>query len=594
MSDEERQSRLAPGFHSTEVLYRGSASTVYRALRDGDDSPVALKVMRDDHGTREADRLVELSGTPGLVTALGGGRTSSGRAFVAMDLHPEGDYASASEDRGPLPLEEVLGVGRAVASALAALHARGLLHHRIEPGNILRTPDGAVLADVGGVLPEDQRPEPVGLEPVAVAYASPEALSGIHPLTPASDVYRLATVLWTLLAGYPPFAPGPGAVGDPFAYRERVLAEDPPRLPRADLPGSLREVLDRALSRDPAERQDAAALAAALGGGQDGGAGTGSASTAVPPPAVPAPVEPPATELSPVEAPAVEPPAAVAPATAPEPGPEPGHTTPGSAERFLADRPELAWASLPGWAGTTAAAPPAAAPPASAPPSSAPPTATPPTVAPEQAVPGYHWEHSPPRAPEPPEPPKAPETGPRPLGPGPRRPLFIGVTVAAIAFVAVTLGAVAVLRPSFGGDLLDQVRQGTPVSPEASDTPAGAQDGAGVPRTDDPQDGRSDAPTPAAGLVEASAPTGLSLEDTGHTVLVSWTDNTDPAAAHQVVGGPAGESPGNLADAEPGTERVAVSGLEVGREYCFIVIAVLSVDEIAPSDQVCTERTTTG
>ncbi|MBR8745456.1 serine/threonine-protein kinase, partial [Nocardiopsis sp. MG754419] len=267
MSGEERQSRLAPGFHSPEVLYRGRASTVYRARRDADDTPVALKVMRDDAGAGETDRLVELSGTPGLVTAVGGGRTSSGRAFVAMELHPEGDYASALEARSPLPLEEVLVVGRSVARALTALHGRGLLHHRIEPGNILKAPRGAVLADVGGVLPMDRRPEPVGLDPHSVAYASPEALGGAHPLTPASDVYRLAVVLWTLLAGHPPFAQGPGALGDPFAYRERVLAEDPPRLPRADLPAWLRALLDQALSRDPAERHDAVAFAEALGSG---------------------------------------------------------------------------------------------------------------------------------------------------------------------------------------------------------------------------------------------------------------------------------------------------------------------------------------
>ncbi|WP_211717208.1 fibronectin type III domain-containing protein [Nocardiopsis sp. MG754419] len=83
------------------------------------------------------------------------------------------------------------------------------------------------------------------------------------------------------------------------------------------------------------------------------------------------------------------------------------------------------------------------------------------------------------------------------------------------------------------------------------------------------------------------------LEDTGHTVLVTWTDNTDPAADHQVIGGPAGETPGNLAAAEPGSGQARVSGLEPDREYCFVVIAVLSVDEIAPSEQACTERADT-
>jgi hypothetical protein len=60
-----------------------------------------------------------------------------------------------------------------------------------------------------------------------------------------------------------------------------------------------------------------------------------------------------------------------------------------------------------------------------------------------------------------------------------------------------------------------------------------------------------------------------------------------------VIGGPAGQAPGNLADAEPGAGQARVSGLEPDQEYCFVVVAVLSVEEIAPSEQVCTDRSAT-
>ncbi|PWV47210.1 protein kinase [Nocardiopsis sp. L17-MgMaSL7] len=749
MSGEEQHDRLAPGFHSPEVLHRGAASTVYRARRDGDDAPVALKVMRDGSGAREVDRLVELSGIPGLVGVVGGGRTSSGRAFVAMNLHP-GDYATALKSRGPLPVGEVLAVGRSVAGALAALHARGLLHHRVQPGNILGAPEGAVLADVGGVLTTEERPEPVGLDPVAVAYASPEALSGQYPLTPASDIYRLAAVLWTLLAGYPPFAQGAGAVGDPFTYRERALAEDPPRLPRADLPVRLRAVLDRALSREPGRRQDATELArdlagdapagvadpgavaaesanawgvpgAAPGGGIAGGSvagsvnpvpasqpqtrtgavdsanawsspvlGQGSAGsrdspeaeepgtrvprglpagsgafdsgatgarpqaqvaesanawgvpgaaprtekglqgqqdglrTSTPQPEAPGAGADPDTAtgsgvdpgaagaLSQTGTGAVDPssiwgvpgaapgpgegltkplssPESGAPEdtgvgvpTAPEPQAEPGGdetsasrpdtgdggATPASAASLLADHPEIAWAALPGWAGSAASEPQAA-------------DSGPGAAGPDQAPPGSQW--GPAQPPAPPEPPKPSEAAARPQGPTTRRPLFIGVTVVAIAFVAITLGAVAVLRPGAGGDLIQQLRPEAAATPEEQQPQSGGETG----NAESP-----DPPAPPAGLVEDSAPSDVVLEDTGHTVTVTWTDNTDPAAAHQVIGGPAGETPGNLADAEPGSGQAKVSGLDPGRDYCFVVIAVLSVDEIAPSEQACTERAT--
>ncbi|MEU3019081.1 protein kinase [Nocardiopsis sp. NPDC007018] len=677
MSGEERHDRLAPGFHSPEVLYRGAASTVYRARRDGDGAPVALKVMRDDAGAGEVDRLVELSGVAGLVRAVGGGRTSSGRAFVAMDLHPEGDYASAMADRGPLPVAEVLAVGRAVAEALAALHERGLLHHRVEPANVLRAPGGAVLADVGGVLPVEGRAEPVGLDPVAVAYASPEALGGRHPLTPASDTYRLGAVLWALLAGHPPFARGPGEVGDPFAYRERALSEGPPRLPRADLPGRLRALLDRVLSRDPDRRPSAAELARDLAG-EGAGAGEGAPSepggpagapagagpepettdTAANPWGVPgavavpggagqraaagdagrepdAPASPAHSERAPEPSAAEGPPpvpsapanpwgvpgavagpgdatgatvpgAVTTPAareTTPTPpgdvqgdsggpsGPEhaaqaashssegdhgPGSRpsgdagpAPASAASLLADHPEIAWAALPGWAGTSAPAARAVDDP----------------PAPPEGAGTERTPHREPTPPTPPEPPRLQEVGARPQGPAARRPLFIGVTVVAIALVAVALGAVAILRPSAGGDLLRQLRPDAVASPEAARTPGDTAEPSGT-------GGEASGDTaPPAGLVEDAAPGGVTLDDAGHTVTVSWTDNSDPAAAHQVVGGVVGETPGNLADAEPGSGQARVSGLDPGREYCFIVIAVLSVDEIAPSEQVCTERT---
>ncbi|OLT27814.1 hypothetical protein BJF83_17105 [Nocardiopsis sp. CNR-923] len=225
-----------PGFHSLEVLHRGSASTVYRALPDGGEEPVAVKVMRDVDGAAEAARLRELSGLPGAVPVVGDGRTTSGRPFVAMALVDGGDYGAALRGRSPLPVDEVVGVGVAVAEALGAVHALGLLHHGVEPGNLLAVDGGAVLADAGAVLPVDAVPPATGLDAHAVRHAPPEALRA-EPHSAASDVYRLAATLWTLLAGHGPFDDPES--DDPFRCRERVLGEAPPRLPREDVPAAL-------------------------------------------------------------------------------------------------------------------------------------------------------------------------------------------------------------------------------------------------------------------------------------------------------------------------------------------------------------------
>ncbi|MEU3308073.1 protein kinase [Nocardiopsis sp. NPDC006832] len=508
MSTSGSDDRLAPGYHSPQILYRGVSSTLYLAGRDGDDITVVLKVVRDEHGRAEVERARGLSDLPGMIRVTGTGETSSGRAFAVLEHHPEGDYAAALADRGPLPLAEVLAVARSVAGTLRALHERGLLHHGVEPANLLRTPGGATLTDAGGVLPIGERPEPVAPDPMTIAHTPPEILRG-EPGGPASDVHRLGTTLWTLLAGHPPFAQGPDPALDPFAYRDKVLASDPPRLPRADLSAGLRSVLERAVAREPDERYpDASAFAEAL-----------------------------AAQDHDDEVPA---------------DPEPA-----GFDEFLRQNPDVAWAALPGWSG--GANPPV---PASEERRSAPET---PEGGEERA-----------EAPTPPRPPEPLRSG-SPGTPSVGRPLAVMITVAAVVVLALGLGAVAVLRPDAGDTLVERVRESpteTRATPESGAPPSEAQD----------------PPAPAAGRVEEARPTDVELADQGHTVVVSWTDNTGVEAPHQVIGGVAGQDPGNVADAEPGAASVRVNALEPAQEYCFIVIAVLGVDEIAVSDEVCTER----
>ncbi|WP_067604195.1 serine/threonine protein kinase [Nocardiopsis listeri] len=507
MSTSGSDDRLAPGYHSPQILYRGASSTLYLAGRDGDDTTVVLKVVRDEHGRAEVERARELSDLPGMIRVIGTGETSSGRAFAVLEHHPEGDYAAALADRGPLPLAEVLTVARSVADTLRSLHERGLLHHGVEPANLLRAPGGAALTDAGGVLPIGERPGPVAPDPMAIAHTPPEILRG-EPGGPASDVHRLGTTLWTLLAGHPPFAQGPDPGLDPFAYRDKVLATDPPRLPRADLPAGLRSVLERAVAREPDERYpDAAAFADAL-----------------------------AAEDHDDEVP-----------TAPEPV---------GVDEFLRQNPDAAWAALPGWSGGGDPRVPGSE------------ERRPATETPEDGE-----EHV--EVPTPPRPPEPLRAG-APSTPSVGRPWAVMITVAAVVVLAFGLGAVAVLRPDAGDRLVERARE-SPTEPRTapeSGAPSEAQD----------------PPAPAAARVEEARPTDVELADQGHTVVVSWIDNTGVDAPHQVIGGVAGQDPGNLADAEPGTVSVRVNALEPSQEYCFIVIAVLGVDEIAVSDEVCTER----
>jgi hypothetical protein len=101
----------------------------------------------------------------------------------------------------------------------------------------------------------------------------------------------------------------------------------------------------------------------------------------------------------------------------------------------------------------------------------------------------------------------------------------------------------------------------------------------------------SASPGPSTAKIDTDqAPTDVRLDDRGSSVAVSWTDHTGNAAPHYIVGGQRGASPRALTQAEKGVTEVTIDALNPGTDYCFTVIAVISVDEVAPSGQVCTNR----
>jgi hypothetical protein len=153
-----------------------------------------------------------------------------------------GSYEQILRERGPLPVDEVVALGIAVGSALHAAHQAGLDHGDVRPSTI---PLDGDFAAVPG-------PASTGL----AAHASPEALLG-QAQSALSDVYSLASSLWTLLTGHPPFLPAGGAPPDRVAFRDRVLHDPLPPM-RPDVPDWLTAELTRALAKRPAQRHPSA------------------------------------------------------------------------------------------------------------------------------------------------------------------------------------------------------------------------------------------------------------------------------------------------------------------------------------------------
>lgn len=252
------------GYSRLEPAGRGRLALVYRALEEQQQRTVALKVFLldglDRAGLRRFRRDCKLtgrlSGHPNVATALDVGTTGSGRLYVAMDYFEGGSLGERLAGHGPLPLEEALRAGVAIAAALGAAHAAGIVHGDVRPRNVLVSGAGEhALADfdvAALAAAADGR-----LRVLSPGHAAPEVLQG-QPPSSASDIFSLGATLYELLAGRPPFD-GVEAE-DAGALAHRILTEPPPPIDRQEVPPAVEALVGEAM-RGPAPERAASAFA---------------------------------------------------------------------------------------------------------------------------------------------------------------------------------------------------------------------------------------------------------------------------------------------------------------------------------------------
>src|SRR5262245_33954027 len=131
-----------PGYAAIELLYTGSRTTVFRARRVADDKPVILKVANTGHASLD-EALARLRHEVDIIEAIG-----SPRVIRVYDVATLGgdtvlvvqDFGSESVDRylarAQLSLADTLGIAISVVAALRDVHAAGVLHKDVTPGNI--------------------------------------------------------------------------------------------------------------------------------------------------------------------------------------------------------------------------------------------------------------------------------------------------------------------------------------------------------------------------------------------------------------------------------------------------------------------------
>lgn len=244
-----------------ERIGQGTFGDVYRAWDPRLEREVALKLLRSDPArspvgaaaleaavVHEA-RLLARVRHPGVATIFGADHID-GRTGLWMELVRGRTLEDEVARQGPLSPGEVARCGHAIADALAAVHAAGLLHRDVKTQNIMRDTGGRlVLMDFGAGL-EHTAIEDAGPLAGTPLYLAPEVIAGGAP-TPAADIYSMGVVLFRLATGdYP--VPG-RTLQEVRAAHARGLRRTLAQL-RPELPNPLVEAIDRALSPDPQHR----------------------------------------------------------------------------------------------------------------------------------------------------------------------------------------------------------------------------------------------------------------------------------------------------------------------------------------------------
>jgi cyclophilin family peptidyl-prolyl cis-trans isomerase len=239
-------------------LGAGGMGHVYLGISPG-RRRVAVKVLRPEF-TPDPQFRRRFSREITAARAAGGFHTAA-----VVDADPDGEppwmatayipgpsLQTVVTEGGPLGLDEVRALGAGLAEGLAAIHGSGLIHRDLKPGNIIVAADGPRIIDFGiAHLVTANTLTATGEVFGTYAYMSPEQVSG-DPVTPASDVFSLGSLLTFAATGHGPFDhPRIEVVIGRIVTTEPVLR---------GLDGALREVISSCLAKEPGRRPTPASL----------------------------------------------------------------------------------------------------------------------------------------------------------------------------------------------------------------------------------------------------------------------------------------------------------------------------------------------
>ena len=251
-------------------LGRGGMGAVYEAEHEGTGEHVAVKVLAphlaDDFGLKERFnaeiQTLKPLRCPGIVQLIAYGE-DDGQPYFSMELVHGQSLERLIRGGRIFAAEEVIAFSIEIARSLKVAHDHGIIHRDLKPANLL-VPDDAYqagaqvkLADFGiaklfGAASQTAHGSIVG----TAEFMAPEQAAG-KPLDARADLYTLGLVMFTMIAGKPPFR---GSQLTEIITKQ--LREAPPRVRsfQDKIPKELDTLIDDLLAKDPAKRP-ASALA---------------------------------------------------------------------------------------------------------------------------------------------------------------------------------------------------------------------------------------------------------------------------------------------------------------------------------------------
>jgi serine/threonine-protein kinase len=265
-------------FQILQKIGSGGMGAVYKALQPEMNRMVGVKILHPKLANRkdlvsrfrrEARAMSQLT-HPNTVKVFLYGELDDGSLYIIMEFLEGKNLNQTVRTEGPFPMERALPVLIQACGALDEAHKAGIIHRDLKPENIFLVQSGG-LKDFAKVLDfglakvgeRQMRPGSVILTQEGMVFGTPEFMSPEQAqgraLTPGSDIYSLAVILYEVLTGKLPFDAKNAmdyiqlhVTGKPVPLNQRVAGKTFPPL--------LEQVIHRALAKRPEDRFASAAV----------------------------------------------------------------------------------------------------------------------------------------------------------------------------------------------------------------------------------------------------------------------------------------------------------------------------------------------